>query len=72
MKGWLEHDGGEQPARTKGKRVIVQLRSGKVCGREPVTSTSPPGWTADAPTRWKWEPEGSPARTFDIVRYMIV
>ena len=45
---------GEQPARTKGKRVIVQLFNGSICGTEPVTTVSPKGWAADGPQKCRW------------------
>jgi hypothetical protein len=70
VKGWLENVSGRQPEPTKGKRVVVQLRSGKVAGRESVNGTSPPGWAADQ-ARWTLDARAEDA-PFDIVRFMIL
>jgi len=57
------------PEVAKGKRVIVKLANGKVCGREPVTSTTPPGWAADGKQGCRWTITGHP---FDIANYQVI
>lgn len=45
---------GYCPRSAKGKRVIVQLNNGTICGEEPVTTVSPPGWAADGKQGCDW------------------
>jgi hypothetical protein len=59
---------GHLPPIAAGKRVIVRLRNGSVCGREPVGNALPNGWAADGRFGCRWELTGSP---FDIVGWEI-
>lgn len=60
---------GHLPPDAEGKRVIVELRSGSVCGREPVTSTAPRGWAADGRNGCRWTLLGRP---HDILFYEVI
>ncbi len=42
---------GHIPHEARGRRVIVTLRNGSVCGRVPVSAAAPRGWAADQ-ARW--------------------
>lgn len=56
---------GKRPPEAKGKRVMVKLRNGNVCGREPVTTVTPAGWAVDT-TYWG---ERGP---FTVVEYCVL
>lgn len=45
---------GYCPPEAIGKRVVVELRNGRVCGREPVTTVTPAGWAADGQHGCRW------------------
>jgi hypothetical protein len=60
---------GYCPDRAKGKRVIVKLANGLICGRNPVSATTPPGWAADGPQGCRWSIAGHP---FDIANYEVL
>lgn len=49
-KGWARNE-GKQPRAAKGKRAVVKLRNGRICGAEPVSKETPAGWLIDG-TRW--------------------
>ena len=57
---------GYVPAEAVGKRVVVELRNGRICGREPVTTVTPAGWAADTS---RWSLTGEP---FDIIGYEVL
>jgi hypothetical protein len=57
---------GRCPPEAYGKRVIVKLANGRICGRNQVGPTSPIGWAAET-TRWSIT--GHP---FDIANYEVV
>lgn len=57
---------GHLPEEAIGKRVIVKLANGDVCGREPVSPTAPRGWAADTA---RWTLTGHP---FDIAEYEVI
>lgn len=73
MSEWHEN-AGTCPTRAMGKRVVVELRNGSICGDKPVSPTSPAGWPADGKQgcRWSFTKEGNPSREFDIIRYRIL
>lgn len=56
-KQWAPNE-GEQPKRTRGKRVHVILANGM--HSKPMGGTAPPGWAADTS---RWTVTGHP---FDI------
>lgn len=58
---------GEQPRETKKKRVVVRLNNGSECGREPVTTVTPPGWAADT-CSWALDDEWP----FAIAEYLLL
>ena len=60
---------GYIPAEARGKRVIVELRSGRVCGREQVSPTAPLGWAADGKDGCRWSLTGD---DWDIVGYEVI
>lgn len=60
---------GYCPTGAAGKRVIVKLRNGRVCGREPVGNALPAGWAADGRQGCRWSLTGDP---FDIVAYEVL
>lgn len=60
---------GRCPIEAEGKRVIVKLANGRVCGREPVSSTTPLGWAANGQGACRWTITGSP---FDIANYQVL
>lgn len=60
---------GHLPPETAGKRVIVALRNGSVCGREPVSSGGPRGWAADGRGGCRWSLTNHP---FDIINYEVI
>ena len=45
---------GHCPREAKGKRVVVRLNNGNVCGEESVTPVTPPGWAADGKLGCDW------------------
>jgi hypothetical protein len=45
---------GHCPDEARGRRVIVQLANGTICGTEPVTTVSPLGWAADGKGGCRW------------------
>jgi hypothetical protein len=57
---------GHLPEEATGKRVIVRLREGSICGRQPVSPTAPRGWAADGA---RWSLTGHP---FDIMDYEVI
>lgn len=57
---------GHLPEEAIGKRVVVRLADGSICGREPVSSSAPRGWAAD---RARWTLTGVP---FDIAEYEVI
>lgn len=57
---------GRMPDEARGKRVIVTLANGRLCGVEPVTAVSPPGWAADTT---RWTKTGSP---WDVASYEVL
>ncbi|MCC7097295.1 MAG: hypothetical protein IT472_08960 [Thermomonas sp.] len=57
---------GHLPDDAIGKRVIVGLRNGSVCGRVPVTATAPLGWDAK---QARWSLTGQP---HDIAQYEVI
>lgn len=57
---------GYIPAEAVGKRVVIELRNGRVCGRDPVSSATPPGWAADT-SRWSLTGDD-----WDIVGYEVL
>lgn len=60
---------GHCPEDAIGKRVIVRLADGSVCGRDPVSSTSPRGWAADGRNGCRWTLTGQPS---DIAEYEVI
>ncbi len=64
--GSMRPNRGTIPAEAVGKRVVVTLRNGRVCGQEPVTTVTPAGWAADTS---RWSLTGEP---FDIVSYEVL
>jgi hypothetical protein len=68
MSEWRENH-GRMPGLAAGKRIVVELRNGSICGEQPVGSGSPAGWPADGKGGCRWSLEGS---DFDIVRYRIL
>lgn len=73
-EGFKENTTGKIPRGANGKRVIVYLRNGNLCGVEPVTTVTPPGWAADGKggCRWSFLPEDNPASAFDILGFKIL
>lgn len=61
---------GHCPDEARGKRVIVQLANGRICGTEPVTTVTPLGWSADGKggCRWSLTRGGFP---FDIAGWRL-
>lgn len=57
---------GHLPAEAEGKRVLVQLVNGEICGREPVSVVAPTGWAANTA---RWTRSGHP---FDIDAYEVL
>lgn len=57
---------GRQPEETIGKRVVVRLANGSICGERPVNSDSKLGWSADTT---HWGRTGSP---FDVAEYRVL
>jgi hypothetical protein len=66
VKGSFQPNPGKQPEETAGKRVVVRLANGSVCGERPVNSDSKLGWSADTT---RWSKEGSP---FDVVEWKLL
>lgn len=64
--GGMKPNRGVIPSGAVGKRVIVKLRNGHICGRDPVTSVTPAGWAADTS---RWSLTGEP---FDIIEYEVL
>lgn len=64
---WIENP-GICPEEARGKRVEVQLRTGKI-GKTDGASGTPHGWAADGKGGCRWTLSGSP---FDIVRYRVL
>lgn len=60
---------GHCPPEARGKRVIVLLVNGKVCGDEPVSSVTPPGWSADDKGACRWTITGF---GWDIANYFVL
>lgn len=71
MSEWREN-AGTCPASAMGKRVVVELRNGSICGDKPVSPTSPPGWAADGKGACRWSFSTGPSSQFDIIRYRIL
>lgn len=71
MSEWRKNH-GRKPGDAAGKRVVVELRTGEICGELPQTPTSPAGWAVEpqkgAPGV-RWTLEGHP---FDVIRYRIL
>ena len=61
---------GKLPRGTAGKRVVVELENGSICGCDPVTSTLPAGWAADGKQGCCWEIK--PGWPFNIRRYYVL
>ncbi len=59
---------GRCPREAQGKRVVVQLRNGRVCGREPLGPALPSGWAADGKNGCRWTLTDSP---FDVASWEI-
>jgi hypothetical protein len=60
---------GKCPKEAIGKRVIVNLANGRVCGREAVSSATPVGWAADGKSGCRWSISGS---EWDIANYQVL
>jgi len=60
---------GSCPDEARGKRVIVQLRNGRIAGEKPVRDDLPPGWAADGKNGCRWSLRDNP---FDIVGWRLV
>lgn len=60
---------GRLPFEAAGKRVIVELRNGRVCGTEPVASGAPLGWAADGQGGCRWTLTGD---GWDIAFYRVL
>lgn len=60
---------GHCPDEAIGKRVIVRLVEGSVCGRDPVSPITPKGWAADGRHGCRWTITGHP---FDIAEYEVI
>jgi hypothetical protein len=65
----MKSNPGQIPDDARGKRVIVTLRNGRVCGRDPVGAALPNGWAADGREGCRWSRGNSP---WDIVAYEVV
>lgn len=63
---WKPNETGRCPREAVGKRVIVKLRNGDVCGEKQVTSVSPIGWDAKTTV---WADRGF---AFDVVEYRVL
>lgn len=46
---------GRCPRAAKGKRVVVMLNNGSICGEEPLSPVTPAGWAADGKHGCNWE-----------------
>lgn len=62
----MQMNHGYIPAGAVGKRVVVELRSGRICGREPVSPTAAIGWAADT-SRWSLTGDD-----WDIIGYEVL
>ncbi len=60
---------GHCPREAAGKRVVVRLANGDVCGREPASAATPAGWPADGRQGCRWSRLGLP---HDIADYEVV
>lgn len=60
---------GHLPDKARGKRVLVQLANGRICGEEPVHSAAPRGWAADGKGGCRWTIRKSP---FDIAGFKVL
>lgn len=65
--GW-ERNLGAQPERSRGKRVAVVLYNGTQPSTQPVTTTAPPGWSADH-ARWSIS---RPPHAFEIAWFKVL
>ena len=45
---------GQCPREAKGKRVVVRLNNGSICGEIPITTVTPAGWAADGKQGCNW------------------
>ncbi len=61
----MHQNKGRCPDAARGKRVIVKLRNGRVCGVDPVGNALPTGWASQT-TRWTLT--DSP---FDVIEWEI-
>lgn len=67
--GFEPNTAGTIPAKARGKRVVVQLRNGSICGRDPVHSAAPSGWAADGKGGCRWSLKNGP---FDIAAFKVL
>lgn len=51
------------------KRVVVELANGTVCGKDAVSTATPPGWPADGKGACRWSLTG---HDFDIARFYVI
>lgn len=63
--GWRPNP-GHIPEEAVGKRVLVKLGNGRLCGAAPVNATAPIGWAANSA---RWTLTGSP---YDISWYRVL
>lgn len=61
---------GECPRDAKGKRVVVKLNNGDVCGEDPVTTVTAAGWAADGKHGANWTRD--PEWPFAIAEYYVL
>lgn len=60
---------GRLPDEAKGKRVVVMLANGSVCGETPVSKETKAGWAADGKGGCRWSLTNDP---FDIHWYRVL